>query len=131
MAGVKIMSRIIKAIEIEGQPAVALFDTGAVYTYVRSSLAHHVPLKSVNQPVHVTLRGQEIDIRELCLIEGKIEGLDFFADAVPVTKLGRADGHELDALIGTLTMERWEIKLVPKAGTLDLEGLRRREFTEF
>ena len=29
------MARIVKAIEIEGQPAVALFDTGAVYTYVR------------------------------------------------------------------------------------------------
>jgi hypothetical protein len=85
----------------------------------------------VTRPVHLTLRGQEIDIRELCFIDGKIEGLDFFADAVPVAKLGRADGHELDALIGTLTMERWEIKLDPKIGTLDLDGLRRRDFTEF
>jgi hypothetical protein len=125
------MSRIIKTIEIEGQPAVALFDTGAVNTYVCSSLVHHVPLKSVTHPVRVTLGGQEIDIMELCFIDGKIEGLDFFADAVAVTKLGRADGHELDALIGTLTMERWEIKLDPKTGTLDLDGLRRREFTEF
>jgi len=43
----------------------------------------------------------------------------------------RADGHELDALIGTLIMEQWEIKLDPRNGTLDLEGLRHREFTEF
>jgi hypothetical protein len=28
-------------------------------------------------------------------------------------------------------LERWEIKLDPKTGTLDLEGLKRREFTEF
>jgi hypothetical protein len=42
-----------------------------------------------------------------------------------------ADGHELDAIIGALTMERWEIKLDRKSGSLDLEGLRRREFTEF
>ena len=38
---------------------------------------------------------------------------------------------ELDAIIGALTMERWEIKLDPRSGSLDLEGLRRREFTEF
>jgi len=38
---------------------------------------------------------------------------------------------ESTAVIGSLTMERWEIKLDPKAGVLDLEGLRRREFTEF
>ncbi len=57
--------------------------------------------------------------------------MDFFTDAVPIDKLGRAHGHQLDALIGSLTMERWEIKLDPKAGVLDLEGLRRREFTEF
>jgi hypothetical protein len=65
------------------------------------------------------------------LIQGKIEGLDFLADAVPVTELGKADGYELDAIIGALTMERWEIKLDPRSGSLDLEGLRRREFTEF
>ena len=64
-------------------------------------------------------------------VEGKIEGLDFFADAIPVDDLGRADGHALDALIGAITMERWEIKLDPKSGQLDLEGLRRREFTEY
>jgi len=28
-------------------------------------------------------------------------------------------------------MEQWEIRLDPRTGTLDLEGLRRREFTEF
>src|SRR5436309_107833 len=125
------MGRIFKNIEVEGQPAVALFDTGASFTYVRSSLITEAPRKKVKKPAHVVLGGREIDINELCLIEGKIEGLDFFTDAVPVEELGRADGHNLDALIGALTMERWEIKLDPKTGELDLEGLRRREFTEF
>jgi hypothetical protein len=45
--------------------------------------------------------------------------------------IGHADGQELDMFIGALTMERWEMKLYPKSLTLDLEGLRRREFTEF
>lgn len=125
------MSRIVKTIEIAGQPAVAMFDTGAVYTYVRSPLLQGAPTMVVSQPAHVILGGQDIHIRELCLIEGKIEGLDFFADAVPVQDLGHAEGQQLDALIGALTMERWEIRLDPRNGTLDLEGLRRREFTEF
>jgi len=125
------MSRIIKNIEVEGKPAVALFDTMATFTYVLSSLISETPRRRFKEPAHVALGGRDIDITELCFIEGKIEGLDFFTDAVPIDKLGRADGHHLDALIGALTMERWEIKLDPKAGVLDLEGLRRREFTEF
>jgi hypothetical protein len=28
-------------------------------------------------------------------------------------------------------LDRFEIRLDPKSGTLDLEGLRRREFIEF
>ena len=118
------MSRIIRNIEVEGEPAVALFDTGASFTYVRSSLISEAPRKRVKQPAHVALGGSEIDIKELAIIEGKIEGLDFFTDAVPVEELGRADGHDLDALIGALTMERWEIKFDRRTGELDLEGLR-------
>jgi hypothetical protein len=125
------VARIIKNIEIEGQSATALFDTGAVYTYVRPSLVRDVPRRVVTRPARVALGGKDIEIRELCLIEGKIEGLDFFGNAVPVDDVGRADGHELDVLIGALIMEQWEIRLDPKSGTLDLEGLRRREFTEF
>lgn len=125
------MARIIKTIEIEGQPAVALFDTGAVFTYVREHLLTAVLRKPVTEPFRVGLGGKSFEVRELCLIGGRIEGLAFDTDAVPVADLGRADGHELDILIGALAMERWEIRLDPKSGALDLEGLRRREFIEF
>jgi len=125
------MGRIIKEIEIEGQRAVALFDTGAVYTYVRASLVAHTPRAAVVPPIRVTLGGQSIPIREQCFVNGKIEGLDFLTDAVPVADLGKADGHALDAIIGARTLEQWEIKIDPKTGTLDVEGLRRREFTEY
>jgi hypothetical protein len=67
----------------------------------------------------------------MCFFNGKIEGLDFFTDAVPVEELGAADGYELDAVIGALTLEQWQIRLDPSTGTLDLEVLRRRELTEF
>jgi hypothetical protein len=33
--------------------------------------------------------------------------------------------------IGARTMEQWEIRPDPKSGILDLEGLKRREFTEY
>jgi len=110
---------------------VALFDTGAVLTYVREHLLTFVPRKPAVEPFRVALGGRSIEVRELCLVGGRIEGLAFDTDAVPVQELGRADGHELDVIIGALAMERWEIKLDPRTGTLDLEGLRRREFTEF
>jgi hypothetical protein len=125
------MARIINTIEIEDQPAVALFDTGTVYTYVCAALVRGVPKRTMVPPARVGLGGEEIEIREYCILQGKIEGLPFLTDAVSVEKIGRADGHELDALIGARTMEQWEIRLDPRTGALDLEGLRRREFTEF
>jgi len=125
------MARIIKTIEIEGQAAVALFDTGATYSYVRSPLVRGAPRRAMVPPARVGLGGRAVEIREICLIEGRIEGLDFLADAVPVDDLGAADGHKLDVIIGARTMEQWEIRLDPRTGELDLEGLRRREFTEF
>ena len=125
------MAKTIRTIEVEGQLAVALFDTGATFTYVRERLLATALRKPVLRPFRVALGGRMIEIRELCLIGGRIEGLEFDTDAIPVDEVGSADGHELDVLIGTLTMERWEIRLDPKTGTLDLEGLRRREFTEF
>lgn len=125
------MARIVKAIEIEGKEAIALFDTGAIYTYVRSTLVREVPRRAMIPPARVALGGKTIDIKELCLVQGKIEGLDFLADAVPVDDIGYAEGQPIDALIGSLTMERWETRLDPRTGTLDLDGLRRRELTEF
>ncbi len=125
------MSRIIKEIEIEGQPAFALFDTGAINTYVERGLVQIVPVRTVPKPYTVTLGGKRIEVKEVCTILGKIEGLDFDTEAIPVVEIGKIDGKEVTVIIGALTMEKWEIKLDPKNGELDLTGLRRREFTEY
>jgi hypothetical protein len=125
------MGRVIKEIEIEGKPGIALFDTGSIHTYIRSRLLVDVPKRTIRKPYRVALGGSQIEVRELCVALGKIEGLEFDAEAVPLDEIGRADGHELDAIIGALTMEKWEIKIDPAKQQLDLEGLRRREFTEF
>src|SRR5438132_780312 len=125
------MSRIIKTIEIEGRPAKALFDTGAFHTYVLRKYLETVPMLPVSKRYEVALGGETVEIRERGLINGKIEGLGFDTSVVPVDSLGKANGHDLDAIIGAITMEAWEITVDPKDGTLGLEGLRRREFTEY
>jgi hypothetical protein len=125
------MARIIKTIEVEGQSAVALFDTGVTDTYVRSSLVASALRRSLPRPVCVVLGDQKIQLRELCLIQGRIEGLDFFTTAVPLEQLGRADGYDLDVIIGALTMNQWELRLDPNSGELNLEGLKRRTFIEY
>ena len=125
------MSRVIKTIEIEGQPAKALFDTGAFHSYVLRKYVEGAPTQVVAKPYEVALGGETFEVREHALINGKIEGLDFDTSVVPVETLGKADGHDLDAIIGAITMNPWEITVNPKDGTLGLEGLKRREFTEY
>lgn len=127
------MSRVIKTIEIEGQPAKALFDTGAFHTYVLRSYVEGIPnrLVPVTRPYEVSLGGETFEVREQAVVNGKIEGLDFDAMVVPVDTLGKANGHELEVIIGAITMEAWETTVNPKDGSLGLEGLRRREFTEY
>ncbi|PYS22762.1 MAG: hypothetical protein DMF72_12015 [Acidobacteria bacterium] len=127
------MSRVIKTIEIEGEPAKALFDTGAFHSYLLRRYLEGLPSRivPVNNPYDVALGGETIHITERALVNGKIEGLDFDTSLVPVDSLGKANGHHLDAIIGAVTMEVWEITVNPRDGTLGLEGLKRREFTEY
>ena len=125
------MTRVIKTIEIEGQPVKALFDTGAFHSYVLRRFVEASPTQVVAKPYEFALGGETFEIRERALINGKIEGLDFDTSVVPVESLGKANGHDLDAIIGASTMRPWEITVNPKDGTLGLEGLRRREFTEY
>ncbi len=123
--------RIVKEIEIQGKTATALFDTGSLHTYVAMPLLEGVPSQTLRRPYKVALGGRVIDVHVHCLVNGAIDGLEFMTSAVPVDKVGKADGKEVDVIIGALTMEEWEIIPNPKDGTLDLSGLKRREFTEF
>jgi len=121
--------RVIKTIEIEGKPAAALFDTGAFHTYVlrkylKGKKARLVP---VARSYEVSLGGKTFVVRAEAIVNGKIEDLDFNTTMVPIDSLERADGHTL----GAITMEQWEITVDPKDGSLGLEGLKRREFTDY
>ncbi len=77
------LSRIIKEIEIEGQPAFALFDTGATNTYAEKELLKTVSFLPVPEPYRVALGGRAIEVKEVCLLRGKIEGLGFDTKAIP------------------------------------------------
>ncbi|MEW6619172.1 MAG: aspartyl protease family protein [bacterium] len=123
--------RIVKEIEIEGRKVNALFDTGSVHTYIIRDFLEGVPIRLLSEPYKVALGGRVIEVKEYCAVEGKMEGYAFDTKVVPIDNLGRVDGKEIDALIGALTMEEWEISVSPKDGALDLSGLKRREFTEF
>ncbi|MEW5692378.1 MAG: hypothetical protein AB1765_03680 [Candidatus Hydrogenedentota bacterium] len=123
--------RIVKEIEIEGKKAIALFDTGSMHTYVVSQLLEGVAIRCLSETYKVALGGRIVEVKEYCAIEGRIEGLVFHTEAIPIDELGRVDGKKIDILIGALTMEEWEIIPNPKDATLDLSGLKRREFTEF
>jgi hypothetical protein len=125
------MSRVFKTIEVEGQPVKALFDTGGFHTYLLRKYLENVATLRVTKPYEVALGGETIRITERAMVNGKIEGLDFDTYVVPVDSLGKANGHDLDAIIGAVTMEVWEITMNPRDGTLGLEGLKRREFTEY
>jgi len=125
------MGRIIKEIEIEGKPVFALFDTGSTNTYVEKRLLPNISLFSVPEPYRGVLGGKVKEVREVSLIRGKIESLGFDIEAIPIDEIGKIDGRGVAVIIGALTMEKWEIRLDPKSGELDLTGLRRREFTEY
>lgn len=128
---VEVKMRIVKEIEIEGKRAMALFDTGSVHTYVSSRQLEGVPIRTLSEPYKVALGGRIIEVTRHCSVQGKIEGLLFHTEVIPVDEVGKVDGKVVDVLIGALTMEEWEIIPNPKDGTLDLSGLKRREFTEF
>ncbi len=127
------MSRVIKTIEIEGQPAKALFDTGAFHSYLLRRYLEEIPDRfvPVTKPYGVAPGGETFEVREHALVNGKIEGLDFNTMVVPVESLDEARRHDLDAIIGTSRMNPWEITLNPSDGALGLEGLRRRKLTEY
>lgn len=127
------MGRMVINFEIGGNPIKALIDTGSLNSYVeRGVLPPGIPVKK-RVPHYSAIGGRHLLITEECLLEGKINGLDFSTDAFVVDELGKLEpeGIEFSLLLGARALEKYGIKVDPKTGELDLEGLRRREFTEF
>ena len=124
------MAKITKEIQVNDRKLTALFDTGSINTYIREELAPPTRV-ALKYPFRVGLGGERREIKEVCILEGEIEGLGFSTDSYLIDDLGSINGKPLDAIIGARTMEGWEIRLDPRTGELDLTGLRKREFTEY
>jgi len=49
--------------------------------------------------------GKRRVIKEVCIVEGEIEGLGFYFGSCIIEDLGMVSGKELDIIIGATTME--------------------------
>lgn len=131
------MGRIIKEIKIKPdigskieKKAFAVFDTGSERSYVKKSLMPSGSSCSKIPPFTSKLGGNTRQIKEQCILIGVIEDLEFGFSAFPVDDIGIIDGQDVGILIGATAMEEWDIRVSPKGKTLDLEGLKKREFVE-
>ena len=124
------MSRIVRQIEVEGRTLNAMFDTGAVRSYVAREARPSSGLIRSATPVTVGLGGSERRLEERCDFAATIEGLDFDITAYVIDGSVDTEFGRIDVIVGDLTMEEWWIKLDPANNEIDLSMLRRREFTE-
>ena len=125
------MGRIVKEITIDGKKMFALFDSGSERTYI---LAKNLPKNPACVRVNhfnVALGGEHKEITERCSINAEIDKLSFDFSAHPVERLGEVDNKPLGAIIGATAMEEWNIEIKPSGKELKLDGLKKREFTEF
>ena len=123
------MTRIVKQIDVDGRSLNALFDTGSLRSYVRAEF--RPPATRRVSPISVGLGGTVRELDERSDFTARIDDLEFDMTAYIVEELGETEHGRLDALVGALTMEEWDIKLDPRQGELDLSALRKREFTEY
>jgi len=123
------MARLVQNIEINNKTLRALFDTGSLRSYIcvkfRPVTTRKVP------PIRVGIGGKTLNLDERCDVTAQINGLQFDLTAYIIDEIGESEYGSIDVIIGAITMEEWFIKLDPRNQTLDLSGLRRREFTEF
>lgn len=131
------MGYIIKEIKFENkQKALALFDSGSMFTYILHSA---IPKNTITIPIEkeitARLAGDVHKLKSVCLIKGYINGYEFLFHAYPIDKIGTINFNgkkvEIEIIIGAPSMEEWEISLDMKKQELDLSGLKRRDFTSF
>lgn len=125
------MGRIVKKVKIGDREIKALFDTGAERSYIKKSALPQGTSCNQIRSFRTGLGGKLREIDEACVVEPEIEGDSFDVKTHPLEEIGDVEGDEIEMLIGTTSMEEWDIKLDPRKKELDLTGLKKREFTEF
>ena len=131
------MGIIVRSIMFDGIKKKALFDSGSVTSYITEEALPECAVCIPIKPVDVSLGGRHHNITKRCIVPGKLNETPFEFDAFVIDKLGKVldtkkkEKIKLDILIGATTMEEWGIYLNPKTQSLDLSGLKKREFVSF
>jgi len=128
------MGRIVKDLIIDGKKRKAIFDSGSVVSYVTEKALPESAVCINVSPITSRVAGSTHTLTRRCFIPSKLDGKDFDFDAFVIDKLGKVQEKgdiDLDFLIGAATMEEWAITINPREQTVDLSGLKRREFLSF
>lgn len=115
------MGRVKSEVVVEGTGFWALFDTGAINTYVTGEVASLLPTFALERPEPVGLgrsvRSVEKDCRLMCLVEGL--PVRVLAGVLP--EIGTDErGRRIDILVGALAMQQWGIVPIPREERLDM-----------
>ncbi len=89
-----------------------------------------VPRVRLKKPYTVGIGGRSIVVREECILEVEVDGYSMTPKASIIDRPFIIEGKKVEAIIGATAMEEWEITIDMKTKKLNLEGLKRREFTE-
>jgi len=125
------MAQVRSNIFINGKPCWALFDSGAVNTYIVEDEIGGLQTWKLRKPERVALGGKVHQVTFECLLVFTIEDYTFRTRARVIKEIGSdEDGKEIKVVIGSLTMEEWRIRPIPDENRLDLSAYPK-EFVEF
>lgn len=125
------MGRVYDNIISNNKSLYTLFDTGAMHNYITKRAAEGLVIGSIPEPFKIGLGGEAKTIYEACLIAGRLQGNSFYFSANIAENIGKDErGQEIDAILGAIEMQRWNIRIDPEEEKLDLSGFRK-EFIEY
>ena len=125
------MGRVKANISIDGRDYWALFDGGAINTYVVEDVASHLPTFELEKPEPVAIGGMIHKVMKHCYLFCFVEGLPIRTLARVLENIGKdEEGKEIEVLMGALTMEEWGIVPIPKEKKLDMTHYPK-EFVEY
>lgn len=117
----EVMGRVKRDVEVQGQQFWALFDTGALSTYVSEEVAARLPTFEMEKPERVSLGGRVREVEKEGLLGCLIEGKPVRVLARVLPEIGSDEtGRRIHILVGALLMQQWGIIPVPREERLDM-----------
>ena len=125
------MGRIKDYLKVNGSSYWALFDSGAINTYITPEVAKNLTKEKLPEPRKISLGGKRHELTHRAFLNAKIKDKDVSTEALVMDKIGRDEtGKEIQILFGALAMEKWNIKLDMRSKRLDMTHYPK-EFVEF